>query len=242
MGLPSHSMAAETEKPTPVEPPPDVCAPLPPPPAVSDNRTKVLVVAGPVGAGKTSLINALVASRPPAERWAVLVNDVGESNVEQSQDLAVQQLLGACVCCTGSGVPLRTTLVRLLRRPKPVRLIVELSTLGKPADLATVMKRDFEKNAVLESIITVVPGMEAHADIWPASEPYRSQVQEASLLLLMQGSESQVVEFNDGLAKLEPKPHMEDKPVLPLPRPKGGPVQLDDSLLQKLLGTAQAAA
>ena len=40
------------------------------------------VIAGPLGAGKTSLIRQLMAQRPEGERWAVLINEFGQIGLD----------------------------------------------------------------------------------------------------------------------------------------------------------------
>lgn len=40
------------------------------------------VIAGPLGAGKTSLIKHLLSQRPPDERWAVLINEFGQIGLD----------------------------------------------------------------------------------------------------------------------------------------------------------------
>ena len=40
------------------------------------------VIAGPLGAGKTSLISHLLAQRPAGERWAVLINEFGQIGID----------------------------------------------------------------------------------------------------------------------------------------------------------------
>ena len=40
------------------------------------------LVGGPLGAGKTSLIRQLLAQRPAAERWAVLINEFGQIGLD----------------------------------------------------------------------------------------------------------------------------------------------------------------
>lgn len=170
----------------PTDPPP------PPPPAGTlAARTRVLLVAGPVGAGKTTLINTLLRQKPSAERWAVLVNDFGHSEHEgaETEGVVVQHLLGSCACCSGSGVVLRTALVQLLRRSRPSRVIVELSTLGQPAQVALILERDFRQVLALGCIATIVP-IPSHEELFSGSEFYRAQVEQATLLLLVGSTDS----------------------------------------------------
>ncbi|KTT67163.1 cobalamin biosynthesis protein CobW [Pseudomonas oryzihabitans] len=101
---------------------------------------KTHVIAGPLGAGKTTLIRQLFAQRPGAERWAILVNEFGQVGIDaalMTQDdegLSIAEVPGGCLCCV-QGVPLQVALTRLLRRARPQRLFIEPSGLGHPASL-----------------------------------------------------------------------------------------------------------
>ena len=98
------------------------------------------VIAGPLGAGKTSLIQHLMAHKPPHERWAVLFNEFGQIGLDAalmgqgSDDIAITEVAGGCVCCV-NGAPFQIGLSRLLRKSRPDRLFIEPSGLGHPAQI-----------------------------------------------------------------------------------------------------------
>ncbi|MDO7901077.1 GTP-binding protein [Pseudomonas sp. K1(2024)] len=98
------------------------------------------VIAGPLGAGKTTLIRHLMSQRPANERWAVLVNEFGQIGLDAallSRDetgVAIGEVAGGCLCCV-NGVPFQVGLSRLLRSAKPDRLFIEPSGLGHPLQL-----------------------------------------------------------------------------------------------------------
>lgn len=98
------------------------------------------VIAGPLGAGKTSLIRQLFAQRPAGERWAVLVNEFGQIGLDaalmaQGDDgIAIGEVAGGCLCCV-NGMPFQVGLGRLLRKARPDRVFIEPSGLGHPHQL-----------------------------------------------------------------------------------------------------------
>ncbi|VEF13750.1 putative cibalamin biosynthesis-like protein [Pseudomonas fluorescens] len=98
------------------------------------------VIAGPLGAGKTSLIRQLMAQRPAGERWAVLINEFGQIGLDaalltsDTDGIALGEVAGGCLCCV-NGAPFQIGLGRLLRKARPDRLFIEPSGLGHPAQL-----------------------------------------------------------------------------------------------------------
>jgi G3E family GTPase len=98
------------------------------------------VIAGPLGAGKTSLIRQLMAQRPANERWAVLINEFGQIGLDaalltrDADGIALGEVAGGCLCCV-NGAPFQIGLGRLLRKARPDRLFIEPSGLGHPAQL-----------------------------------------------------------------------------------------------------------
>jgi G3E family GTPase len=98
------------------------------------------VIAGPLGAGKTSLIKNLLMQRPEGERWAVLINEFGQIGLDaalltqDSDGIALGEVAGGCLCCV-NGAPFQIGLGRLLRKARPDRLFIEPSGLGHPAQL-----------------------------------------------------------------------------------------------------------
>jgi G3E family GTPase len=98
------------------------------------------VIAGPLGAGKTSLIRQLMAQRPEGERWAVLINEFGQIGLDaalltsDADGIALGEVAGGCLCCV-NGAPFQIGLGRLLRKARPDRLFIEPSGLGHPAQL-----------------------------------------------------------------------------------------------------------
>ncbi|SEM14650.1 CobW family GTP-binding protein [Halomonas daqiaonensis] len=104
----------------------------------------VHLVAGFLGSGKSTLIRRLIEQKPEGERWAVVINEFGRVGIDQAMfaerdDLVVKGLPGGCLCCQLAFV-LQTSLVTLLRRYRPDRLIIEPSGLGHPAGLLDVLR------------------------------------------------------------------------------------------------------
>ncbi|WP_367394370.1 GTP-binding protein [Pseudomonas sp. X4] len=115
------------------------------------------VIAGPLGAGKTTLIRHLLAQRPANERWAVLINEFGLVGLDAallSRDedgIAIGEVAGGCLCCV-NGMPFQVGLGRLLRKSRPDRLFIEPSGLGHPLQLLAQLQK-----APWAGVLTIQP-------------------------------------------------------------------------------------
>ena len=103
------------------------------------NRLPLTVISGYLGAGKTTLINQMLAD-PQGLRLMVMVNDFGAINIDQAliaaQDEDVIALTNGCICCT-MGTDLFMALADALdRRPRPDHLIIEASGIADPKAIA----------------------------------------------------------------------------------------------------------
>ena len=144
------------------------------------------VIGGFLGAGKTTLVNHLLATAE--RRWGVLVNDFGAVNVdaaliaESGSDSVA--LANGCVCCA-MGDDLGDALARLAARdPAPEHVIVESSGVGDPwriAQLALIEPGfSLEPPVVLADATALAAQLD---DRWIA-DTVRMQLDHAELLLL----------------------------------------------------------
>jgi len=122
------------------------------------------VLAGPLGAGKTSVARHWLSQRPDGERWAVLINEFGQVGLDAAllgpatDGISITEVAGGCVCCV-NGAPFTVALGRLLRLAEPHRLLIELSGLSHPLPLLRQLKAEpWEKVLTLKPPVVVVDG------------------------------------------------------------------------------------
>ncbi|MBV4453510.1 MULTISPECIES: CobW family GTP-binding protein [Pseudomonas] len=147
------------------------------------------VIAGPLGAGKTSLIKHLLAQRPAHERWAVLINEFGQIGLDaalltQDDDgIALGEVAGGCLCCV-NGAPFQVGLGRLLRKAKPDRLFIEPSGLGHPAQLLRQLREAPWQTVLAVQPCVMVLDAQALAAGKPLPQAQQQALASAGLLVL----------------------------------------------------------
>lgn len=100
-----------------------------------------LLVTGADRAAKSTFLRALLAIRPPRERWALMDNDGNPPDASVTGDDFRFASVSACACCTGQ-VSLQTGIVRLLREAKPQRLVIVVAAAAEPAALEQTLRQE----------------------------------------------------------------------------------------------------
>jgi G3E family GTPase len=147
------------------------------------------VIAGPLGAGKTSLIRHLLTQRPAGERWAVLINEFGQIGLDaalltqEADGIALGEVAGGCLCCV-NGAPFQVGLGRLLRKARPDRLFIEPSGLGHPAQLLRQLNEAPWLGVLAVQPCLLVLDAQALAAGKPLPQSQQEALSSAGLLLL----------------------------------------------------------
>jgi G3E family GTPase len=153
--------------------------------------TRVHIITGSFGAGKTTAIRWLMHNKPAAEMWVVILNEFTDAGLDALQvaqsaqgSFDVRLVAGGCLCCVGElefGKQLRD----ILRNLKPVRLLIEPSGAGHAADIVDILSI-YERQGVLnlDSVTCLIDPIDAQPIFYgrPANE--WSQIQSADVLLL----------------------------------------------------------
>jgi G3E family GTPase len=146
----------------------------------------VLLVAGFLGAGKTTVVNHLLA-HAEGRRIAAVVNDFGAINIDAELIAGatdgVVSLSNGCICCTLEGDLLRTLAGLLRRDPRPELIVIETSGVADPMDVVrNLMDPVIWREAPLETVLCVVDATNEPAMFDDAL--LRSQIRAADVVAL----------------------------------------------------------
>lgn len=188
-------------------------------------KTPVTVIAGYLGAGKTTLINACLQTRGE-RKIAVLVNDFGDINIDaaliESQTDTVLNLAGGCVCCS-IGSDFMEALFELAALPdKFDHVLVESSGVALPRPIAQsiTLSQSFEVAAIF--VLADQGSIRQHLQDAYVGDLVRQQLQQADCILL---TKSELVVEGAGKASAEQGQSLDPSSKL-LARP---PLELDFS-------------
>jgi G3E family GTPase len=146
----------------------------------------ILLVAGFLGAGKTTVVNHLLA-HAEGRRIAAVVNDFGAINIDAElitgASDGVVSLSNGCICCSLEGDLIRTLAALLRRDPRPEFIVIETSGVADPGDIVrNLMDPMIWREAPLETALCVVAATTPVAML--ADPLLRSQLRAADVVAL----------------------------------------------------------
>ena len=150
--------------------------------------TKIEIISGFLGAGKTTLIKKMLKEVFPGEKIVLIENEFGEIGIDggflKDAGIEITEMNSGCICCTLVG-DFSKALVKVLDEYHPDRVIIEPSGVGKLSDVARAIEA-VEKDADIEidGRITVVDGKKAKMYMKNFGEFFKDQVEHASTIVV----------------------------------------------------------
>ena len=143
--------------------------------------TKVDVISGFLGAGKTTLIKKLLEDALKGEQIVLIENEFGEIGIDggflQDAGIQISEMNSGCICCSLVG-DFGKALHQVMEQYHPDRILIEPSGVGKLSDVlkavADVAER--EPEMALGNAITVADGTKCRSYMKNFGEFYNNQV------------------------------------------------------------------
>ena len=150
--------------------------------------TKVDIISGFLGAGKTTFIKLLIEKVYAGEKLVLIENEFGEIGIDggflKDAGIEITEMNSGCICCTLVG-DFSEALKKVLDEYKPDRGIFEPSGVGKLSDVAKAIE-DVKEHADIEinAKIAVVDGKKARLYLKNFGEFFKDQVQHATSIVV----------------------------------------------------------
>ena len=150
--------------------------------------TKVDVISGFLGAGKTTFIKELINKVFVGEKLVLIENEFGEIGIDggflKDAGIEITEMNSGCICCTLVG-DFSKALQKVLEEYHPDRVIIEPSGVGKLSDIVKAIE-DVKRDTDIEisGRITVVDGKKAKMYLKNFGEFFQDQVAHASTIVI----------------------------------------------------------
>jgi G3E family GTPase len=150
--------------------------------------TRIDVVSGFLGAGKTTLIKKLLKEALNGEKVVLIENEFGEIGVDggflKDSGIEIREMNSGCICCSLVG-DFRTSLAEVIEKYAPERILIEPSGVGKLSDVQAAVYEAAEKAGVeAGSSVAVVDASKAKVYIKNFGEFFIDQIEHAGTIIL----------------------------------------------------------
>ncbi len=150
--------------------------------------TKVDIISGFLGAGKTTLISKLLKEALPDEQVVLIENEFGEIGIDggflKDSGVEIREMNSGCICCSLVG-DFGTSLKEVVDKYHPDRIIIEPSGVGKLSDVIKAVKDLHIENEIrLNSASTVADASKVKMYMKNFGEFFNNQIEHAGTIIL----------------------------------------------------------
>ncbi len=151
--------------------------------------TKIDIISGFLGAGKTTLIKKLLKEALAGTKVVLIENEFGEIGIDggflKEAGIEITEMNSGCICCSLVG-DFETSLKQVMEQYAPERILIEPSGVGKLSDVMRAIQNiaDADENMELNSAVTVVDVSKAKVYIKNFGEFFINQIENAGTIIL----------------------------------------------------------
>ena len=151
--------------------------------------TKIDIVSGFLGAGKTTLIKKLLAEAFQGEKLVLIENEFGEISIDggflQDSGINITEMNSGCICCSLVG-DFNKALKDVHQQFAPDRILIEPSGVGKLSDVIVAVENTVKDvpDMKLNSFVTVADATKVKVYMKNFGEFYNNQIESAGTIIL----------------------------------------------------------
>ncbi len=156
--------------------------------------TKIDIVSGFLGAGKTTFIKKMIKEALSGEQVVLIENEFGEVGIDggflKDAGIQITEMNSGCICCTLVG-DFAKNLRQVLEQFHPDRILIEPSGVGKLSDvMKSVIDFENEADVKLGALVTVVNAKKALKQMKAFGEFFNNQITYATTIILSRTQET----------------------------------------------------
>ena len=150
--------------------------------------TKIDIVSGFLGAGKTTLIKKLLNEALKDSKVVLIENEFGEIGIDggflKDAGIEIKEMNSGCICCSLVG-DFGTSLKEVMKTYQPERILIEPSGVGKLSDVMKAVQDVIDEHeVVLNSAVAVVDASKCKMYIKNFGEFFINQIEHAGTIIL----------------------------------------------------------
>ena len=151
--------------------------------------TKIDIISGFLGAGKTTLIKKLLAEAYQGEKLVLIENEFGEISIDggflKDSGVQVSEMSSGCICCSLVG-DFNKALKEVHEKYQPDRILIEPSGVGKLSDVIVAVENTVKDvpDMKLNSFVTVADAGKVKVYMKNFGEFYNNQIESAGTVIL----------------------------------------------------------
>ncbi len=150
--------------------------------------TKIDIISGFLGAGKTTFIKKLLQEAISGEQVVLIENEFGEIGIDggflKDSGIEIREMNSGCICCSLVG-DFGKSLAEVLTTYKPDRIIIEPSGVGKLSDvMKAVIDVSADMDVALNSAVTIVDAAKCKMYMKNFGEFFSNQIEYAGTVIL----------------------------------------------------------
>lgn len=151
--------------------------------------TKIDIVSGFLGAGKTTLIKKLLAEAFQGEKLVLIENEFGEISIDggflKESGVQISEMSSGCICCSLVG-DFNKALKDVHQQFAPDRILIEPSGVGKLSDVIVAVENTVKDvpDMKLNSFVTVADATKVKVYMKNFGEFYNNQIESAGTIIL----------------------------------------------------------
>ena len=150
--------------------------------------TKIDIISGFLGAGKTTFIKKMINEAFQGEQIVLIENEFGEVGIDggflKDAGIEITEMNSGCICCSLVG-DFGKNLNEVITRYHPDRILIEPSGVGKLSDvMKSVIDIEKEQDVKLNALVTVVNALKASKQMKAFGEFFNNQIEYATTVIL----------------------------------------------------------